>query len=424
MAEFKQATKKILSFILLFSLLPVFNGGIFKGTTYQGSDPWESAVIDAQARIQTYGDLPGNFLAYADQAQAINQHLSEVKRSQPLLDQIDKLKNFPLLGGNAWDLVIQAMNGSYPGSGDALRELDFLLRKMISQSAALDDLNMVNGFIVALNDFGSNPSRSTLVALNASGRDTVAFLSPVKSHLSEINGMASELLGSMDAVRSGLNFGGDLTNNSIISDFVFIADSVISNLSAPVGDLASQSLGLADQIGQDMQVMQDIQDIVYDAEYAPSSPELPSTLPGVVQDTNWLYFVSAAVVVVGFGILMTMIVARYSKRKRPKEVFEEGLPIGETPQYHAFLKTEGGLFFPLEGNSLNLGRAADCEIRIPDDAISSHHAVLRFSGENWFIQDANSSTGLFVNGQRIQTIKLQNGDKVGIGRTILTFRDG
>jgi pSer/pThr/pTyr-binding forkhead associated (FHA) protein len=74
--------------------------------------------------------------------------------------------------------------------------------------------------------------------------------------------------------------------------------------------------------------------------------------------------------------------------------------------------------------SLTVGRARDNNIVLSDRAISRHHAVLQSSdGVEFFLIDANSRNGLFVNGQRITIPKLlQHGDRIIIGKTLLEFK--
>ncbi|HEY6278831.1 MAG TPA: FHA domain-containing protein [Streptosporangiaceae bacterium] len=64
---------------------------------------------------------------------------------------------------------------------------------------------------------------------------------------------------------------------------------------------------------------------------------------------------------------------------------------------------------------LRIGRAQDNDIVIADLGVSRHHAELRKVGDRYQIVDLNSHNGTFVNGQRITTAPLTDGDIVGIG---------
>jgi two-component system cell cycle response regulator len=70
-----------------------------------------------------------------------------------------------------------------------------------------------------------------------------------------------------------------------------------------------------------------------------------------------------------------------------------------------------------------LGRAHDAQLRILDDGVSRHHAVIRLDGEIVQVEDLGSRNGSYLNGQRITSaMSLKEGDKVQIGRTtVLRF---
>ncbi|HEV3295692.1 MAG TPA: FHA domain-containing protein [Streptosporangiaceae bacterium] len=64
---------------------------------------------------------------------------------------------------------------------------------------------------------------------------------------------------------------------------------------------------------------------------------------------------------------------------------------------------------------LRIGRAQDNDVVIADLGVSRHHAELRRVGDRYQMVDLNSHNGTFVNGQRINTAPLSEGDVVGIG---------
>ena len=74
----------------------------------------------------------------------------------------------------------------------------------------------------------------------------------------------------------------------------------------------------------------------------------------------------------------------------------------------------------LPAKVLRIGRAPDNDVVISDLSVSRHHAELRRIGVSYQIADLNSHNGTFVNGQRIATAPLTEGDIVGIGPS--TFR--
>ena len=77
--------------------------------------------------------------------------------------------------------------------------------------------------------------------------------------------------------------------------------------------------------------------------------------------------------------------------------------------------------------SIKIGRAGDNDIVIPDVLASRHHATLipEAAGAGTAeIRDNRSINGTFVNGARVDSAMLTDGDTVTIGNVDLVFRDG
>jgi diguanylate cyclase (GGDEF)-like protein len=73
-------------------------------------------------------------------------------------------------------------------------------------------------------------------------------------------------------------------------------------------------------------------------------------------------------------------------------------------------------------DDMTLGRGSEAEIRILGDAISRRHARIQRSGQEITISDLQSTNGTFVNGVKVTTAVLADGDKIQIGSTtILKF---
>lgn len=72
----------------------------------------------------------------------------------------------------------------------------------------------------------------------------------------------------------------------------------------------------------------------------------------------------------------------------------------------------------LVGRHLTIGRAEDCDLRLPADdfpSVSSHHArVEELDGELW-VEDLGSTNGTLVNGERVERAKLSVGDLLQLG---------
>ena len=79
---------------------------------------------------------------------------------------------------------------------------------------------------------------------------------------------------------------------------------------------------------------------------------------------------------------------------------------------------------PVTGHSASIGRALNNDIVIHDVLASRHHAFLTPTPAGPQIRDANSSNGTFVNGVRVGSAVLSDGDVVTIGNVDLVLRGG
>lgn len=68
------------------------------------------------------------------------------------------------------------------------------------------------------------------------------------------------------------------------------------------------------------------------------------------------------------------------------------------------------------GESLSIGRSSDNDLILRDPFVSKKHLIITKDEDQYFIEDAGSSNGTYVNKQRlVDAVKLNNGDIIGIG---------
>lgn len=77
--------------------------------------------------------------------------------------------------------------------------------------------------------------------------------------------------------------------------------------------------------------------------------------------------------------------------------------------------------FELVDAEIHIGRELDNALRLSDPSISRHHAILRRVGDSYELQDLQSSNGVMVNGTRVQTSPLMDGDRLTLGQVQMTF---
>jgi pSer/pThr/pTyr-binding forkhead associated (FHA) protein len=90
------------------------------------------------------------------------------------------------------------------------------------------------------------------------------------------------------------------------------------------------------------------------------------------------------------------------------------------------LVTEGsnaGARADLDQAPILIGRGSDAAIRLDDDYVSTRHARIAASGDQWFVEDLGSTNGTYVGTVRItQPTTITLGTQVRIGKTIVELR--
>ncbi|MBW3652740.1 MAG: FHA domain-containing protein [Actinobacteria bacterium] len=77
----------------------------------------------------------------------------------------------------------------------------------------------------------------------------------------------------------------------------------------------------------------------------------------------------------------------------------------------------------MPGDSMRIGRSLSAHLRFEDPTVSRRHAVLVTESDGVRLLDDRSLNGVFVNGERIVSHILADGDEVVIGRYRLRFAD-
>gem|GEM_PF-6169003 len=79
-----------------------------------------------------------------------------------------------------------------------------------------------------------------------------------------------------------------------------------------------------------------------------------------------------------------------------------------------------GREFPL-GDVAVIGRLPTVQVALSDMNTSREHTRVLHQGNDWFLVDLGSRNGTLVNGKNIQRHKLAQGDRVGVGKTVMRF---
>lgn len=93
---------------------------------------------------------------------------------------------------------------------------------------------------------------------------------------------------------------------------------------------------------------------------------------------------------------------------------------------HAFLTItagrQAGASLPLDpAKKTRIGRGAECTLMLSDALCSRVHAVVSYDEQAWWVRDAQSRNGTFVNGERIEQATLGDGHRLRVGATEFVF---
>ena len=114
---------------------------------------------------------------------------------------------------------------------------------------------------------------------------------------------------------------------------------------------------------------------------------------------------------------------REDKRSRKQSAKPAKRPRG-APTHVAI--TEGanaGETISLDLAPLLIGRGSDAAIRLDDDYVSTRHARIAASEDQWFVEDLGSTNGTYIGSSRLtQPTTVTLGTKIRIGKTTLELR--
>lgn len=79
------------------------------------------------------------------------------------------------------------------------------------------------------------------------------------------------------------------------------------------------------------------------------------------------------------------------------------------------------LYIQLRRGQLTIGRASNCDVRLSDPRVSSHHAILQQTPSGYVLTDQGSTNGTYVEGRQIQQTVLRGGERLRLGHTEMVF---
>jgi len=79
-------------------------------------------------------------------------------------------------------------------------------------------------------------------------------------------------------------------------------------------------------------------------------------------------------------------------------------------------------FIPLVKDVLVIGRGQDCDVVLEDGNASRRHCQIRKWAGRYSIEDLQSKNGTYLNGMKVSTAELGDGDLIAIGDQMILFK--
>lgn len=111
-------------------------------------------------------------------------------------------------------------------------------------------------------------------------------------------------------------------------------------------------------------------------------------------------------------------------RKAPADVIGQDLrlPPGLNAVVEVVAGSDAGKVFRFTRGNVAVGRRQG-EVPLSDVEVSRHHAVVEVFGRDMiFLRDLGSTNGTYHNGRRISVSKLESGDTIGVGKTVMKLQ--
>jgi pSer/pThr/pTyr-binding forkhead associated (FHA) protein len=84
---------------------------------------------------------------------------------------------------------------------------------------------------------------------------------------------------------------------------------------------------------------------------------------------------------------------------------------------------DGPRTFALDGEEMVIGRAPDALVRLSSKRASRVHAFLRVRGTDCVLYDNDSHNGVFLNGVKVHSAILRDGDVIQVADSIFVYRE-
>ena len=108
----------------------------------------------------------------------------------------------------------------------------------------------------------------------------------------------------------------------------------------------------------------------------------------------------------------TQLIARQRRTQKPD---------GQLAYLQVLTGKRAGFVQRLDDYGLVIGRGEDCQLVLDEPGVSRRHARLVVQGQEFWLEDLDSTNGTFVSDERTQRFRLSDGDRFELGTTAIKF---
>jgi hypothetical protein len=123
-------------------------------------------------------------------------------------------------------------------------------------------------------------------------------------------------------------------------------------------------------------------------------------------------------------VVMDLYGPREPRRSRSAQPKQRGARRGRAPSKLIVLDEQGRKIGSHRlGGTIQIGRAASCQIRLSDNYISQLHAKISERNGSWVVEDLGSTNGTYLNQRKVTVpTEISAGDRIRLGKTVVEVR--
>lgn len=84
--------------------------------------------------------------------------------------------------------------------------------------------------------------------------------------------------------------------------------------------------------------------------------------------------------------------------------------------------TRGVRYVSLDRDVVTVGRSKECDLMLEDTEASRKHCQVRKWAGKFLLEDLKSKNGTFVNGKKVASHTLSDGDRIAVGDSSFVFK--